>query len=422
MSCKQRRKIDRAASCAAGLLLAVLALSGCRAAEQPSAAASKPAEDSPQKLKAVKVQSVAWPRTVGVQGSLLADETTVLGAKVSNRVLRALVDVGSVVRRGDVMVELEPWDYDYRVQQVEGQLAQARSRIGLKSGQTEESLDPHKVPSAVQAEILRDQAQREFRRAQELLDENAIAKEEYEQRQSLLAVAEAKYAATLNDVREQLAAAVTRRAELRIAQQAREDTVVRAPFDGVVQVRHIAPGSFVQVGQAVVTMVRIDPVRFRGGVPEHDAAHVKQGLAAEVELEGVTGLRRGSITRVSPALDMANRSLLIDIDLPNPEMDLRVGLFGTAEVCVEPEAKALAAPASAVASFAGVEKAWVVADGKAVRRAVQVGRRSKDRVEILEGLEPGEIILVDADQTVAGPVAPELVETPDATVLKSGAH
>ena len=146
------------------------------------------------------------------------------------------------------------------------------------------------------------------------------------------------------------------------------DAEIRAPFAGCIQQRFAAPGNYVQIGQPIVTLVRTDPLRFRAGVPERQAAQLQQGQAAAIHVEGLAAPLQGVVSRISPALDVSNRTLTVEIDVPNPGPRLRVGLFAEAAVVVDPEARSLAIPGNTVRDFAGVEKVWVVQAGQASER------------------------------------------------------
>src|SRR5690606_6205387 len=111
-----------------------------------------------------------------------------------------------------------------------------------------------------------------------------------------------------------------------------------------------------------------------------------------------------TISRVSPTVMQTSRSVLIEADVPNPGLELQAGLFAEAEVVVNPQAQAIAIPASAVSHFAGVEKVWVVVDGVAQQKTIRTGRRDKDRVEVIEGLTGGERVVRNSSDGHDGPV------------------
>jgi RND family efflux transporter MFP subunit len=176
----------------------------------------------------------------------------------------------------------------------------------------------------------------------------------------------------------------------------------------------VAPGTYVQVGETIVALVRTDPLRFRAGVPERQAARLQEGQTARIEVEGLEMPLQGVVSRISPALDVSNRSLTVEIDVPNAGTRLRVGLFAEAAVVVEPDAQAVSIPASTLRDFAGVEKVLVVEKGQVAERIVTTGRRDGDWVEVLTGLAAGEAVVRQPRDGLAGPVD---VRQPDAVAV-----
>lgn len=381
-----------------------LLVAGCQTSGASEAPQVPEAPATPLRLKAVQVQMLPWPRVVRVQGSLLADEHAVVGAKVAGRVKQVKVDLGDPVRQGDLLVVLDTEDLDLRVKQAEAQLEQARAELGLKPGEDEQHLDRRRVPAVLQEEAVRNEAKANLDRAISLAQQAAISKEELQQRQAAFEVAEARCRSAMNDVEEQLALIGVRRAELALAQQNREDADVRAPFSGVIQQRHVAPGTYLAVGQPVVSLVRIDPLRFRGGVPEREAMQVRLDQEVTIKVEGQAAPIHARVSRMAPALEAASRALLVEADVPNPGGRLQVGLFAEAQIVVDPHARTLAVPASAVVEFAGVEKVWRIRRGEAAEQIVLTGRREANRVEILRGLSAGDVVAADARSCRAGPV------------------
>jgi RND family efflux transporter MFP subunit len=174
----------------------------------------------------------------------------------------------------------------------------------------------------------------------------------------LLKAAQARYHTALNLVGEQVSMIAVRRKELALAEQMAADSTVAAPFAGVVGDRRVSPGEYVQAGQAVVTLVRADKLRFTAGVPESRAAAVQVGQRVEIHVAG-TDKQPAAISRVSPTVLQSNRSVLIQADVANPQLKLQAGLFAEAELVINPDSQAIVVPLSAVSRFAGVEKVWV---------------------------------------------------------------
>lgn len=389
--------------------MGTVVLSGCGAggmaaappAQNPSSQHADPPLPAQAELYTVAKQP--WPGVVTVQGMLVGDERVVVGAKVAGRVKEVRVDLGTAVRAGEILARLESEDFDLRVKQAEAQVEEIRAKLGLRTGESEKGLDPSKVPSVLQEAAVRNEARVNLQRARELEKKEAISAEELLQRQAAFEVADSRYRSALNEVGGQLALLAVRRAELELARQAQADAVIRAPLDGVVEQRHTAPGAYLQVGHPVVSLVRIDPLRFQAGVPERAALRVRPQQRVRIQVEGRSDWIESQVTRISPAVDPANRALLVQADVQNRDRSLRAGMFAQAEIVVDPGARALAVPAEAVTEFAGVEKVWVVRDGRVEPRPVETGRRRGPWVEIRSNLSEGEQIVAKAQSLGLGP-------------------
>ncbi len=399
----QRLKID---SRSAGFL----ALASCLGCQQAAPLPKLPTRSTAVERESLPADTVAaqereWPVTVRVQGSLLGDEHAVVGAHVAGRVKRVLVDLGSTVQKGDVLAELDSEDFDLRVRQAEANIEQARARLGLKPNEPVEQLVRADSPTVLQEKAVLEEAQDLYDRAETLYRQNTITAAEFQQREAKLRVAEAKYNASLIAVDEQLAQLAVRQTELAVVRQQQSETIIRAPFTATVQQRLVAPGVYVQVGQAAVSLVRTDPLRFQASVPQRSAMRVQVGQSVQVILEGLDHPIAGRVDRVSPSLDLASRSLLLEVDVPNAGSKLRAGLFAEADILIDQHARTIAVPASAVVEFAGVEKVRVIENGQPHERRIVTGRRSADWVEVLDGLSVGQPIAVQRRRTAESEVA-----------------
>jgi RND family efflux transporter MFP subunit len=382
-----------------------IALVGC-GKQAPTNQVSQ--ESTPAKeVTVVRARVESWPLTIPIQGSMLAFEDSVVGSKLAGRVNEIPVDLGSIVSKGDVLMKLVRSELDLRVELAEAQLKQACATIGITPTADETQFDATTAPGVAMERALVNEAQRTVNRAKQLLSSRAVTEQEFDTMVAQLQAAEARYNAALNLVGEQISLIGVRRKELALAQQAVKDSEVVAPFDGVVGERLVSPGEFVGVGQAVVTLVRSDLLRFTAGVPESRAAEIHVGQVVDIK-QGLNVPRPISttISRVSPTVMQATRSILIEADVPNESLELQAGLFAEAEVVVNPEARAVVLPLSAVSRFAGVQKVWLVDNGVAKQQTIRTGREAADRVEIVDGLNEGAIVVLDASEGHDGPVVP----------------
>ncbi|MEX0717902.1 MAG: efflux RND transporter periplasmic adaptor subunit [Planctomycetaceae bacterium] len=383
-----------------------LAAAGCGGTASAPTASKQDAPRPVMEAAVLTVELRQWPTIVRSQGSVVADEVAVVGSKVAGRVSAVHVDLGDLVREGEPLATLDQSEFRLQVAQTKAQLAQARSAVGLAEGEPVDQLDPRDSPPVQQEQALWDEALSNAARAKRLRAQNAITQSEHEQVLAAARVAEARHAAALNAVHEKIALIGVREAELALARERLENAVVPAPFDGLVQHRPIAPGSYIQVGDAIATVVRSDMLRFRGTVPERHAQGLAVGQKVVLRIESVREPRTVRVTRISPSLDLRSRSLLFEAAVPNPDRGLRTGLFAEAEVVIDPDAQALVVPSSAMVEFAGAEKVWILVDGVSAEREVLIGRRRGDAIEILEGLSAGDLILHEGSRGMVATIKP----------------
>jgi RND family efflux transporter MFP subunit len=315
-----------------------------------------------------------------------------------------LVDLGSHVKKGQPLVVLDRRELELRVRQAEAQLAQTCAAIGRTPLDDETQIKREQSPLVMLERALVDEARAAVARAEALRPRGVVTESEFERVDAQLKTAEARYRSALNSVGEQIALITVRRTELAIAQQQLDDAQIVAPFDSIVQLRNVSPGEYVQVGQAVATLVRADKLRFTAGVPESRAGEVRVGQEVHLMLPGAKQPIVTAVSRISPMVTQTSRSLLIEADVDNSDLRWRAGQFTKGEIIVNREEEVLAVPASAVREFAGVQKVWAVRDGNGIEVPIRTGRRELERVEVLAGLKPGELIVGNSNDGKAGPV------------------
>ena len=152
-------------------------------------------------------------------------------------------------------------------------------------------------------------------------------------------------------------------------------------------------------------------MRLRLEVPERQSIHVRTGQTVRVLVEGDTNLYTGRLERLSPALTEDNRMLMVEADVPN-RGSLRPGLFVRAHIVTTAQDPGLTVPAVALVNFAGIEKVFVVVDGKATERNVNSGRTGPDWIEIRNGIKAGDLVVLDPGNLRAGQAVNPVVESP----------
>ena len=391
-------------SCLAVCLATLALFFGACKSEYPAGGQQKPPGSGGGEARQVKVALVSEipvGASVSVTGTLAAQDEATMSVKVPGRLSAVPVDLGSVVRRGQLIAQVEQTDYKLRVQQSEDALKQVRARLGLALEGGDDRVDPENTGTVRQARAVLDEASQNRKRVLTLVEQGVVARAEFESADAAFKVAQSRYQDAVEEIRNRQGLLAQRRTELALARQALADTVILASFDGIVQEKHASVGEFLSAGAPVVTIVRVNPLRFRGEVSERDAASVRQGQPVRVTIEGDRGLYAGYIVRLSPTINQQNRVLIVEAEIANPG-GLRPGGFAHAEIVTNSGDKAVTVPSNAVITFAGIEKVITVEGGKAKEKPVTTGRRADAWTEVLSGINVGESVVLDPGNLQSG--------------------
>jgi len=375
--------------------LLVVTAAGCTGetkASQEKPAAVSPA--APRQVRVIEAVEQRVARTVVATGTLAAEDQVVVGTKVPGRLADIVVDMGTPVRRGQVVARLDASDYRLRVEQAEAALQQARARLGLSASGTDERVDPEQTSIVRQARAVLEEAKLTRDRSAKLMEQDLIARAQLDTADANLKVAEGRYHDALEEVRNRQALLLQRRSELELARQQLADTAMASPIDGAVAIKQASVGEYLAAGAPVATVVRLHPLRLRVNVPEREAVDVRTGQAVRLTVEGDTNVYQGRVVRLSPIVQEQSRTLSVEAEIPNERAVLKPGAFARADIVTQASEPVIRVPATALVTFAGIEKLLLVRGGKIVEVRVQTGRRTNDSVEIVGGLKPGEQVVL----------------------------
>jgi RND family efflux transporter MFP subunit len=359
-----------------------------------SSSAAQRAEAAPAAAVTVAtVERVPLARTVTVSGTLAAEEQVTLSFKVTGRVEDLRVDLGSTVRQGEPIARLSPTDFELRLRQADAALQQARARLGLDAGGDTDAVDLEQTSVVRQARAALTEARRQRERVATFVERGISAKADLEAADAALEIAEGRHQDSIEEVRNRQAVLLQRRSELALARQQVDDATLRSPIDGVIRERMVFAGEYRAAGTPIVTVVRQHPLRLRLAVPERSATSLRVGQPVRVTVEGDSTAYEGRVSRVSPSIEEGTRTLPIEAEVPNQGGRLRPGTFAKAEI-VTANDPAIVIPQDALVMFAGIEKVLLLKDGKAHEQRVRTGLRVGDRVELIDGVSPGDVVIL----------------------------
>jgi RND family efflux transporter MFP subunit len=342
------------------------------------------------------------PRFFEASGSLAGDQQTDVAPQTSGKVVAVGVDIGSPVRRGQMLVQLDDSELKLRVDQAVAQLGQAKAavrqaeeKIGLRSGQ---AFDPNRVAEVAAAKVALDLAQKNLVRAEKLIESGDVSRSFYDEQRSRRDQLKEQYDVAVAQARQNYAGVDVSRtnvanaeAQLALARKNLSYAVIPAPIDGFVTERTADLGEYVSPQQKVVTIVRINPLRIRIDIPEQAIPEVKVGQSVSITTSAWPDRNfSGRVARIAPNVSATSRTLTVEAEIENSSGALKPGQFATVRILQERAEPAVLVPARAVVTEAGVSRLYVIKDGHAEQRVVQTGQTEGDLIEIRSGVAADE--------------------------------
>jgi RND family efflux transporter MFP subunit len=396
------------------LLLAALIAGGFFAGYLPRhrraealAAETQASSESLPVVTVVKVERSAAKSELVLPGNIQAVTEAPVLARASGYLKQRYVDIGDRVTEGQPLAEIEAPELDQQIRQARSALDQANSaaqqaEAALKQGQTNETL------ARVTAE-----------RWQNLSGKGVVSRQENDTYQAQWAAQQANVEALGKAIAAARSNAGAAQANLDRLTDLKGYQTVRAPFAGVITLRNVDTGALINEGSTLLFRVaQAGRLRTYVNVPQSEAASVRLGQQATLTVADLPGLKfPGTVTRTSNALDPATRTLLIEIQLVNPDSRLLPGMYAQVDLSVERSQPSLTVKGDTLVVRAdGPQVAVVDAGGKVHYARIQLGRDYGDHLEVLSGLEEGQQVVVNPSDAVreGAKVKPVAIESPAA--------
>ncbi|MBV6642546.1 MAG: efflux RND transporter periplasmic adaptor subunit [Cyclobacteriaceae bacterium] len=277
---------------------------------------------------------------INITGTILADESVLLNSEVAGKVSEILFEEGQFIKKGKLLVKLND-------DEIKADLERLRF-------------------------ILKLNEDNEYRQKQ-LLEKEAISREEYETALT-----------TLN----------TSQAEIRVLQARLEKHYIKAPFDGIVGLRSISVGSYLNPGTAIAELFKIDPVKVEFSVPSKYLQLVNVGDRINFSVDAYPDeVFNGEIYAVEPQVDPQTRSIRIRALANNKKNQLYPGQFARINLILEVIDNALLIPTQAVIPELNGKRVFTYKNGKVVSQSIETGLRNEENVQVATGLSPGDTVI-----------------------------
>jgi len=330
----------------------LLALAAC---SKPKGEAGRRDRNAPLAVTAAEVRLDPWERTILLVGTLAANQEARIAAEVEGSIERTHVEIGDLVDAGNELAQIDTDSYQGMVNLQTANLAKAQAS----------------------AENMAEN----LARLERLKQTGSVSPTDFDQ-----AVAGNKQAqAEVNAAKASLGAATT---SLR-------RSLSRAPFAGSITDRLVNAGDFVRPGTVMFHLVDDSVLRFRGEVPEREAAKIKTAQLIRLRVEAFHDrVFEGHVSWINPAVNAATRSVGIEALVPNKDRELKANFFARGELVLDEAAPTLVVPIESIVTFAGVNKVFVVENGAAQPREVELGATRGELQEVVSGVKPGERVIV----------------------------
>ena len=342
------------------ILLATLA--ACNKAESTAGeGAGAPGNAGPPAMpvEAANARADTVVDAILATGQIAALQSIELRPDIEGRLVQILVREGSPVTRGTPLFKIDDAELKAQVAQIEAE---------------------------------RDLARQSLSRTRDLLKQKASSQAELERAEATMRSNEA---------------------QLELLKVRLGRTLVRAPFSGVMGQRLVSMGDYVTTSTRLAALQTVSPQRATFQVPERYAEQVKPGQEVTFRVAALPGREfTGKVDFVDPIVQLPGRTILVKAQVPNPRRELQSGMFIEARLATAVRPSAVIIPEDAVLPLQGSNFVWVVADGKATRRQVELGVRTPGFVEVKTGVENSETVVVGGQERLAegAPVQATLVE------------
>jgi len=366
-------------------------------------------------------------RSVGAVGTFFGFDEVTVTAEVSGRVVQIFHEVGQIVQPGDVLLQIDPVDYELAVELTRREIELEATRLGLREHvPADKDFNPETVlklidqlfkidelPKVISAKGEMDNAVLRLDRAEKLRRQSSISDEEYTGRDKDLKVAEANYEQALRDSWAVVAGIKYRLVQLRTAQRKLELTTVRVPTPtqrkriptvvqyGVVE-RKVTEGEMVKdaagLSTATFELVMDGVLKLKASVPERFVSQVQVGQVARVYVDAYPGREfPGEVIGINPMIDRTSRTFMVEVYVDNPQRELKAGGFAKVDILTHVDPQAWTVPVDAIVTYAGSTKVFVIRDGRAHAIPIATGVEGRGWLELIR---PANSELRQDDQVI----------------------
>ena len=328
-----------------------------------SAMSTERSIDREQRVRVIEAQTVNLgivSKRINTVGHLRANAMVMIKSELSGRIAEVLFTEGSLVKKGDLIIRFEDAEYNAAIQVAEGEFEHAKSN---------------------------------FERISKLYEQKTASKKQFDEESARLKIAEGKY--------------LQAKANL-------EKANIRAPFDGTIGIMNISSGAFVQAGTELVSIVDNKSVKVTFKVPEKNIHDVGPGQVVEIKVSAFKEqVFSGIVEAIDAKVEQESHSMQVKGVIPNPDNLLRDGLFANVSLIIGEKGNSMTVDEASVDRIGEIDYVGGVERGRAEKRRGLTGSRENGQIEIIAGLQPGQIVVTSGQIKLSDGAKVKISNMPD---------
>ncbi|MEA2006287.1 MAG: efflux RND transporter periplasmic adaptor subunit [Acidobacteriota bacterium] len=371
-----------------------------------SSGQKKALEETPLPVKVEKAQKGNLIIKLKSPGEAVTDRKIIMKAEVAGKIKSLNAEESRHVKKGEILLEIEDEEYKLELESQEADRLRYLSEILL-----EKKFGEYEERSSRQDEKKILEAEKEYEKARQLFQKGLISTEEFEKKGKQYELALIESGEKKEEIR--AAAKGLTQAEIRVkkAKMALEKTKIRSPFYGIVYDIKVSPGEHVSNGSELFTLINIERIKVHATVLESEIRKMKVGREVELTFSSYPEKSfKGTVKAISPIVNPEDKTCKVIIDVANPGEEIKPGMHVDVEIASNIYENRLLIPQEAVLVRGGRRMAFVVENGLAKWRYIQVGFENEDFVEVLEGIEEGEQVIIEGHLTLAHDAKVNVIE------------
>jgi RND family efflux transporter MFP subunit len=330
-------------------------------------------------------------------GEVVTEKKIVLKTEVSGTIKNLNVKEGKHVGEGEFLLELDDQEYRLKLERAEALRLKYLSELLLEK---EFAVPEKELDSPSQAKLKK--CQEEFAKAGDLFGKGLISREELEKARRDYELVLIETGKKKEEVQAAAKGLTQAEIDVKIAQMELNKTKIRAPFSGIITGINVSPQETLSTGRELFTLVNISQIKVQAKVLESEVGKMRVGREADLRFSAYPGKGfRGKVEAISPIINPEDKTCTVQILVENPEEEIKPGMHAEVEIAADIYKDRLLVPQEAVLVRGGRKLVFVVEEGLAKWRYIEVGLENEDYAEVLDGVKEGEMVITEGHFTLA---------------------